>query len=225
MMSIEPWVFKHPFTCMIAGPTQSGKTSILKTILENNQYLIYPPPSNIFYCYAAWQKSFDQLKLSCPLIEFKEGIMDLDLINPKNNNLLILDDLMDTCKNDDTILNLFTTNSHHRNISVFLITQNLFTKGKHSRTISLNSNYMIIMNNPRDKIQIECLARQMYPQYPKFLVEAYEDATKTRYGYLFIDLTQDTDQILRVQTGIVDDKLRLIYVPNSIAPKNLYYDI
>lgn len=224
MITIDSWIFKHPFTCMIAGPTQSGKTSILKTILEFNQSLIYPPPSKIYYCYAAWQKSFDQLKLKCPYIEFHQGIKDIEFLDPNVNNLFILDDLMDTCKNDDTILNLFTTNSHHRNISVFLISQNLFNKGKHSRTISLNCNYMIVMNNPRDKVQIECLARQMYPQYPKFLVEAYEDATKTRFGYLFIDLTQDTDQILRVQTGIVNEKLRVIYVPNAIAPNNFSFD-
>ncbi len=40
------------------------------------------------------------------------------------------------------------------------------------------------MNNPRDKLQIEVLARQMFPNNSKYLIEAYEDAVRSsEYGY------------------------------------------
>ena len=32
---IPSYVFKHPFTCMIAGPSKSGKTTLLKKILPS----------------------------------------------------------------------------------------------------------------------------------------------------------------------------------------------
>ena len=147
-----------------------------------------------------------------PQIEFLKGLPDIDEINSNENNLIILDDLMSDCEKDKSILNLFTTDSHQKNISVFLITQNLFSQGKFSRTISLNCHYLIIMNNPRDRSQIFYLSRQMYPNNSKFLIECYSDAVENKqFGYLFIDLKQTTDKNFRVQTGILNGEERIIY--------------
>ena len=55
-----------------------------------------------------------------------------------------------------------TRGSHHRNLSVIYIVQNLFHQGKGSRSISLNSHYLVLFKNPRDKLQILTLAMQMY---------------------------------------------------------------
>jgi len=56
--------------------------------------------------------------------------------------LLIVDDLMN--ETDDSVANLFTKGSHHRNIIVAFLVQNLFHKNKHIRTISLNAHYMVL---------------------------------------------------------------------------------
>ena len=48
----------------------------------------------------------------------------------------------------------------------------MFQQSKSSRTISLNSRYMILFRNERDKNPIKTLAQQM--QAPHFL-PAYED--------------------------------------------------
>jgi hypothetical protein len=122
---------------------------------------------------------------------------------------------MQKSENDCDILSLFTIDSHHQNISVFLLTQNLFSQGKYSRSISLNSQYMILLNNPRDRAQIYYLARQMFPTNSKFLVEAYQDATDDQeFGYLFIDLKQKTSNDWRIQTGILPFQTRFIYKEN-----------
>ena len=47
---IPDYVFKHPFTCMIAGPSKSGKTTLLKKILHANNSIIDHPPERIVYC-------------------------------------------------------------------------------------------------------------------------------------------------------------------------------
>ena len=212
MNLVNDKIFLHPFTCLIAGPTQSGKTTLLKKILEYNQILIDPPPARVIYCYSRWQENFELLKLSVSNIEFKSGLIDIDEISKQQNNLIILDDLMTDCEKDESILNLFTIDSHHKNISVILISQNLFSHGKYSRTISLNCQYLIILNNPRDKSQIFYLARQMYPTNPNFLIECYNDATENKeYGYLFIDLKQSTQKDFRIQSGITMDEQRIIY--------------
>ena len=61
---------------------------------------------------------------------------------------------------------------------------NLFPKNKESRTISLNSQYIVVFKNPRDVSQTTTLAKQMYPGRVKFVQEAFADATSTPYGYI-----------------------------------------
>jgi hypothetical protein len=85
-------------------------------------------------------------------VESRAGLPILDTLNPEQRNLIIIDDLMN--KTDQRVASLYTKKSHHRNISVMYIVQNLFHKGKYHRTISLSVHYMVLFKNPRDVSQI-----------------------------------------------------------------------
>ena len=115
--------------------------------------------------------------------------------------------------NSDKVVDLFTKGSHHRNLSVVLILQNLFHRGKAMRTVSLNAHYMVLFKNPRDASQITHLAKQMYPGKTKYVVEAYRDATSRPYGYLFVDLKPETREDLRLRTNILPPDFSVVYVP------------
>ncbi len=78
---------------------------------------------------------------------------------------------------DGRIAEIFTKISHHKNLSVLYLTQNLFYKNAQSRTISLNSHFLVIFKNTRDITQIAVLARQMYAGKFRFMLEAFNDAT------------------------------------------------
>jgi len=86
---------------------------------------------------------------------------------------------------------LFTRGSHHRNISVKLITQNLFHQVRNCRDISLNAKYLLLFKNVRHKRQFSHLANQVLPEDSTELFKAYLDAKKSAHGYLLLDLTQD----------------------------------
>ncbi|GFT51556.1 uncharacterized protein TNCV_4219071 [Trichonephila clavipes] len=83
------------------------------------------------------------------------------------------------------------------------------------RTISLNASYMCCFKNVRDKMQMASLAKQMYPSQTKYFQESFKDATSVAYGYLFIDLRPETDEKLRLRTGLFQ-KMRI----SSINPDN-----
>ena len=80
-------------------------------------------------------------------IEFVKGIpenLEKDsYFDIHKRNLMVIDDQMADAGNDKRIVNLFTRGSHHRNVSVIYIVQNLFHQGKGSRSISLNSHYFL----------------------------------------------------------------------------------
>lgn len=202
---------KHPFTAVVSGPTSSGKSLFCLRLIENVRHMIEPVPSKIVWHYGIYQPKFHK---SSSVIEFKKGLPTLDEEDDENTpTLMILDDLMNEV--NDEVVQIFTRGSHHRNISVIYITQNIFQQSRHSRTINLNSHYLVLFKNPRDVTQIAYLGRQMYPQKSNFLVDAFKDATSKPYGYLFLDLKPETEEQYRVRTDIFpDDDHRYVYVPN-----------
>ena len=171
--------------------------------------MIEPPPSKIVYCYGEYQ----QLFCLYPRVDFRRGLPDINDFDGSEPVLLVLDDLMD--ETNETVANLFTKSSHHRNVSVVFLAQNLFPKNRFARTISLNAHYMILFKNPRDATQFANLARQMYPKSWQFAVDAYKDATREPYSYFLVDFRPDQDESLRLRTDIFPGETHHVYVSSK----------
>ena len=182
MYSIQ---LRHPFGLLVSGGTKSGKTTFVKRLLSYANVLIDPTPENIIYFYAEYQDAFGEIQNLVPGIKFIQDLPDniMDSINPETRNLFIIDDMMG--EKDGVISKLFTKKSHHGNLSVIYIVQNLFHQSKEHRTISLNASYLCLC----DASQITHLAKQLYPSQTKFFQQAYQLAMKEPYSYLFVDLT------------------------------------
>ena len=77
-------------------------------------------------------------------IQFVKGIptaLEQDsYFDVNKRNLIVFDDQMIDSSKDKRTVNVFIRGSHHRNLSVIYIVQNLFHQGKGSRSISLNSH-------------------------------------------------------------------------------------
>ena len=206
------WV--HPFTCLLAGASGSGKSVFIARFLRHIDVMCDTHFDRIVLYYTEYQS--DYRKLGSHII-LREGLPtdgdDAGFVRPR---LYILDDLMIEGSGSTVISNLFTRGSHHRNLSVFFVTQNLFHQGRSSRAISLNSSYIVLMKNPREKAQALYLARQVCPENQKFFQQAYEDATRNPHSYLLLDLKQTTSENCRFRTNIFpDDESHVVYVPNS----------
>ena len=193
----------HPSTCLISGPTGSGKTVFVKKLIDFKYF--HPMPSNIIYCYGSYQPLFNSMKG----VHFEEGLPSN--LSSLQDSLIIIDDLMSELAGDPRLSKLFTKGSHHRNLSVIFITQNLFHQGKEMRNISLNSHYLVLYKNPRDKSQVMHLARQMFPGKSKAFQEIFNDATALPYSYLFIDLRPDSCESLRMRTRIFPGDIHYAY--------------
>jgi len=121
-------------------------------------------------------------------VSFFKGVPDFEYYE-NVPALIVLDHLMDSAYSTK-VSELFTKGSHHRNISLVVITQNLFHQGPSSLDISLNSKYIVVFKNPRGKTQIVHLTRQVYPKNISSFHKAYLEACKFQHTYLFLDLTQ-----------------------------------
>ena len=98
-------------------------------------------------------------------IKFHEGVPDTDQLKtwfPKGG-LLVLNDLMAEGGNDKRVLDLFTKHSHHQNVTVLYLCQDMFPPGKYAKSISRNAHYIIAFKNPRDQLGMRNLLLQAFP--------------------------------------------------------------
>ncbi len=193
--------FKHPSNFAIIGPSQSGKSAFTVKLIEGKNKMFDQPPQRIIWAYGAGCYQPD-IARQLPHVEFMEGLPNdvAQMLDPSVRTLFILDDLMDEINSE--VSSLFTRYGHHRNCSVIFISQNLFNKNKETRTINLNTHYLILYKNVRDKSQIAHLGRQIFPNKGKYFMEAYTDACTKSYGYLLVDLRPSTPDELRLRTNI-----------------------
>ncbi|CAC5413217.1 unnamed protein product [Mytilus coruscus] len=188
----------------VSGPTSCGKTYFVKQLLQNSR-LIQPTIQRIIWLYGRWQPLYDEIQRTVnPHVEFVQGIpLDLEkdsYLDSSVRNMIVLDDLMSTSAKDPRITDLFSEGSHHRNLSVVVLNQNLYFN-KHP-TQRRNCHYLVSFNSPVDKQQIMTLGRQMYPGKVSHFVLKIEESANKPFGYLLLDLKPTTPELKRLLSNV-----------------------
>ena len=201
---------KHPSRIIIFGPSSSGKSSLVLRMLDSSEEIFGHKFDEILYISGQAFPSINFVN-GIELKKFKEIDQEIiDELNPEKTNLIIFDDNI-YVTNDRLLSDLFTKFSHHRNITVIVLLQNLFPKTKYSRDISINSNYIILMANPREATQVKRLSQQI--DGTNFIFDCYKDATRNRpFSYLLLDFEQDTPDFLRVRSSLFPNEEIISYV-------------
>ena len=206
--------FKTPFTCIIASPSKSGKSTFVSKLLQNANNMFTSPPSEIYYFYNTWSPTFDELKRAGVVTDFIKGIctrewLDDHCSNQPNVTIVLDDQAMNLTKE---VAEIFSVQSHQYNVNCILLAQNLFTKNKFFRDASLNASYIILGKNPRDESSIRFLAQQMLPNRSKLLIDAYFLATRNPYTFLLLDFCQTTPEMFRLRSNVFKDNNRPISI-------------
>lgn len=193
--------FRHDRVMYVTGPSQSGKTMFVLSLLDQRLELFRNPLRKVLWCYGIANV---QLLAMLELRGFtnQRGLPSEKDITP--NSICVLDDLLSESETSKDVTNMCIRAAHHKPCFVIIISQNLFPAGKEARTRSLNTHYFVIFKNPRDKQQFEILARQISPRHSKSLIAVYEDATRNPHGYLLIDFTQECPDEIRYRSNVLD---------------------
>jgi hypothetical protein len=191
-------VFKLNEGALVCGPTMSGKTVFIRNLIVHEEYIFGFKFDHIWYYYGIWSDFF---KTFPPKVKFTEGLPDIETIEKNTQKkLIIIDDLVTSVNSD--IVNIFIRSVHHANATVFFMSQNIFTRNPFFRTISLNIQKMVLFKNARDIQQLAILGRQLLGSKYKALEEAFNDVTKSPYGYIVINCSQSSNDSNKLQTGI-----------------------
>ena len=153
MQTGPPFRFHTPSSILVVGPSGCGKTVFTEKLLLENPDLFETPPTQMHYCYGAWQDRFRGMQDQG--VVFHEGIPDHDALVqwfPQGHGVLVLDDLMDEGSHDKRVLDLFTKHSHHQGVTVLYLCQDMFPVGRYAKSISRNAHYIVAFKNPRDQL-------------------------------------------------------------------------
>ena len=191
-----------PFSFLVAGPSCSGKTTLITRFLTNAERTMRRIPRKIVIYCSYDQPAYKQLRdrAPCPVIVRKEPLPD-DL-ETEDGSLLLVDDLQAT--HAQALSRWFTVKRHHLNTSVIYVVQNVFDKTPHHRTISLNASHIVLFKNPRDSSQVSHLSKQVSPRDPSFVSRAYALFTeKIPHSYIVMDFHQTTPEQYRLRDSLL----------------------
>ncbi|KAK3917811.1 Putative B3 domain-containing protein [Frankliniella fusca] len=193
--------FQHPCTALVVGGTGSGKTFFMNRPIENRNEMFNTTFEHIIFYYSEWQP-LEEL----PLLE--------DHPTGQGPKLIVMDDMMHEIKSHHKeILKFFIKGSHHRNVSIFFLSQCLFPDGL--RQISFNTHYIVLFKKRMDLAQIRTFCMQVDPQHFRALLEAYEDATRAGYTYILFDFKPNQTDHLRMRTLIFPSESTVVYIPRA----------
>ena len=195
---------RTPSKIMLVGQSNSGKTYFLRNLLKIRPFEhIF---EKVYFYFMEDQPIYKEIKKENPGIEFIHGFPETFPSHGSNHTLVILDDLITELGTGRQIVDLFIMQSHHRLITCVLVSQSLYYHHKQYRILSLQTNYLIIFRSPRDNSQISPLSSQIFPSNPAFIKSVFWEVSRDKaFSYLFLDLSQQTQDFLRVWADILTD--------------------
>lgn len=178
--------------CIIAGPSNCGKTNVLITLIESEHGLKF---ENIYiYCKTLEQDKYEYLRnILKPIKEigfhtFSSSDKVIAPSQAKKNSIIIFDDVISD-KNQENIKQYFCL-GRHRNIDCFYLTQTYTRVGKH--LIRDNCNFLILFR--QDDLNLKHAYNDMgvacdmkFEKFRLFCLECWRE----KFGFVVIDLESD----------------------------------
>ena len=207
--------FRHKFSLLVVGPTQSGKTYFVQQILENNRIVYEEQKSiRIFWYYNQWQECYEKLKKSLgKSIRFERGVPELSEdpceINPRYNNIIILDDLMaeatDTKAAIETPALSYCCKTCSLRGKIIQISAEMPSTWLSSEVLAIENKSELLENACLTRI--ECT-----------LMNAYYKETEKPYGYLLVDNKPGTPPDNQILADLFRECYAYHYGVNSTEP-------
>ena len=193
------------FRMIISGPTGSGKTTYVESLLRSKR--IRKKFTRIYYCYpddfdeppVDWGEWEDVMVTFVPYMPGKDFFKSVE-----KDSLVVFDDNFDQAIKNPAISQAMRVHSRRR-FSVILITQMFYEKGQYSRVIRNQCSALVLFRNFGDIMINSTIARQLGVSRQFKLAE---EATKDLKYQPIVILNNEIVDIpeMRVQTNYLSDQ-------------------
>ena len=220
--------FQHPFTCLVSGQTQSGKSTFVSKLLLNQDLYIDKKFEYIFIFLGTTEKenkTLVQIKERFPKVVKIFNLKDIfplpqnikkygdefikELVENQNGKVgcVIFDDLMKELSDNDILIDLFTKYSSHRNVSVINITQNVFFRGKNASyniTLYRNSHILVLFSSFLDNTTLRTISSRISPSESKIERQSFQKMLQDiqkEHRYIVIRGDFNTPEAIRISSS------------------------
>lgn len=211
--------FKTPARILYVGQSSSGKSSLIVSMILADERIFDQKIEQVFLfsmhydpIYVQLEKKFgDNFRYikDLPDNSFSDFLPDGD----HKHKCIIIDDFAENAVRSESVANLFSIFSRHKNTTCLFAMQNVFVFGKNKMTLFRNATHMIIFKPSLDQSAINILAGRLFPQHSKVFHDIYRAAlTKSQpYPYLCIDGSTDVADA-KFRTNILD-QVQNVFIP------------
>jgi hypothetical protein len=175
--------------------------------------LFNPAPMRVIFIYDQFQELYSSAKKKLEKLGietlFYKGIpsnFSLDSIAKLDGQtILFIDDLSEETSSSSTIAKI-ATNGRHKNLSLWCVWHQLFSKHATSRTITQNVRYFFFLPSLRLESQLRtfgsqlCLKSQLVAAF-KQCIEC-SNTCSDKFRYLLLDVGPNVSSILRLRTNV-----------------------
>ena len=226
----RPSVLQHPTQCLVGGATKTGKTTLVQKILLNRHALFNVPIKNVYWYYTM-PKSVESIRQSLPDVNFVQGtpthntIAELNIQEP---TIMVMDDMQEMVSNGkaslNVVKNIFTRESHHGNLSVIMLVQDLFEKNMQQLARSAENTF--VMANSAYGTFLRSLALRALPSGGFSFLQWAFDRIKQRgpYGYLLVS-TGNVSPCERARTSIFPGEPNTFFVQKGTQQDKRYLEL
>jgi hypothetical protein len=217
-------VLRHPFSLIIAAPSNSGKSTLAFQIIKHSDQLVTHPPFGLKGFDALWiiyqsaQPLYARFRqeLNIPVYFLSAGqeqTLPHELENQMKEKrttapVILIDDGI-TQDNQQLIRDLFCRLGHHLSVSVILLCQSLFdSQNPTLRICHRNTKALIVFGCPRDQSSLRHLVYQMIPDRKKAsaMIQAIIRELSIPYNYVLFDFHPECPPDQRVKTNILCER-------------------
>ena len=212
---IEDIKLQKPFRLIIAGGSGCGKSQFCKQLIDQNFF--ESSFDRIIYNYPDYLEETDIEFQS--IVEYRSGLADQTfLASLPRNTLLIIDDLSLEVSKSVAINNLFAVEARKRNISVILITQNVYQRGEYFRNIRLNATGFVLFKFFCAFAVNKRLLRDV--GWKNIIsVKLLDNIYKEKYKYIFLDLHPNNQSDFGIVRSNIFDTPEIYHKMKYIAIK------
>ena len=167
-------------------------------------------------------KCVKKLYPECKIVihcQWREEVMSSPetwMVPDGTQSLLIIDDCLSSLHKSQAFGAICRGRSHHDNISVMCLTQDLNSNGSEFKSALRNMHYIIVTSHASSEL-LQNLQRKLFPYCRGFLHHAFEGCRQccsTSYPYMLIDQSTGCPKHMSVKTGIFKGESGYIFGPN-----------
>ena len=235
-----------PFTLLLAGKSKCGKTHLLLDILRQWRYITDDTvgfyTKHIYWFYgtiaekqmAEMKVIFDQFREELgdkdekPSLHFEKGDFTSKncqmLFDKMENAIVIIDDLMTEMTSNQQICSFFTRESHHLDINMIYLWQDIFPRQQHASTISKNTDYKILFDNPSGISSLQNMMATMFGAQAgkkdsvfKKILDFFRKSKTGSFPFVFFNVKPNQDDDMKILLNAFNNR-NVDDIKNAILP-------